>query len=498
MRQQLKQLSGETAIYGVTTIVQRFLSFLLTPFYTHFLLRGELGVQTDLFVLIGFFLILANAGMESAYFKFDSVAESEEGRREVLWNALGINWVVALLLGATLLLFPDILRATGISRVPAEYDHLIQAAGAILAFDSMAMIPLALLRMRNRAMKFGAIKIAAITVNVAGNVLFVGVMGMKLEGIFLAGLLQSIVQLLLVIPFIRHLLPIRFNPELRRMMVAFGLPTIGSGLSMIALQLVDRIIVERLVGFEGLGLYQANYRLGIVMVVLVSVFEFAWRPFFLQQAQAPNARELFARVFTYFNIVAGGVLLAVAFFIPNIAAMPIPFTDGSHFINELYWSGLTIVPIVLAAYLFNGWYTNFIVGVYIEKKTSSLLWLTGAGVAVEVLLCLLLIPEVGIAGGAWATLAAYLSMSLALYIFIRRYYRIDYEWRRVGLVLALVGGLMATNLILFDFRDTSLSAALVRSGLLVSYPVLLIALRLVSPAEFGALLGRLKNRRSEK
>lgn len=491
MRLQLKQLSGDTAIYGVSTIVQRFLSFLLTPFYTHFLLRGELGVQTDLFVLVGFFLILANAGMESSFFKFDSVAEDEQGKREVLWNALGINWVVAILLGGLLILFPEVLRATGISRVPTEYDHLIQAAGGILALDSMAMIPLALLRMRRKAMKFGGIKIAAISVNVVGNVVFVGFMGMKLEGIFLAGILQSIVQLLLVIPFVRHLRPIAFNPALRRIMIAFGLPTIGSGLSMIALQLVDRIVIERLVGFDGLGLYQANYRLGIVMVVLVSVFEFAWRPFFLQQASQPNARQLFSRVFTYFNLVAAGLLLLVAFFIPNIAAFPIPFTDGSHFINETYWGGLTIVPIVLGAYLFNGWYTNFIVGVYIEKKTKSLLLLTGAGVVVEVVLCLILVPKIGIAGGAWATLAAYLSMSIALLIFINRYYKISYEWGRVVIILGTAGALLGANLLLFDFRDVSLTTAAARLGLFLLYPIILYAAGFFSGPEVAVLRGLL-------
>ncbi len=491
MRTQLKQLSGDTAIYGVSTIVQRFLSFLLTPFYTHYLLRAELGVQTDLFVLVGFFLILANAGMESSFFKFDSIAEGERGKREVLWNALGINWGVALLLGGVLIFFPEVLRATGISRVPSEYDHLIQAAGAILALDSMAMIPLALFRMRRKAKKFGLIKIAAITVNVLGNIIFVGFMGMKLEGIFLAGILQSIVQLLLVLPAIIRLRPITFNPVLRRMMLSFGLPTVGSGLSMIALQLVDRIVIERLVGFDGLGLYQANYRLGIVMVVLVSVFEFAWRPFFLQQAGEPNARELFSRVFTYFNLVAGGLLLLVAFFIPNIAAFPIPFTDGSHFINEIYWGGLSIVPIVLAAYLFNGWYTNFIAGVYIEKKTRSLLFLTGAGVVVEVLLCLFLVPIIGIAGGAWATLAAYLTMSTALFVYIRRYYEVPYEWGRVMIILGTAGALLGLNLLLFDFRDISWSTAAFRFGLFLLYPVVLFAAGFFSGPEIVMLRGLL-------
>lgn len=496
MRTQLKQLTGDTAIYGVSTIVQRFLSFLLTPFYTHFLLREELGVQVDLFVLIAFFLILANAGMESAYFKFDSVATDKKGKREVLWNAVGVNWSVALIMGLALIIFPEILRFTGISRVPAEYNHLIMAAGAILALDSMAMVPLALLRMRNRAKKFGIIKVVAITVNVVSNIVLVGFMGMKLEGIFISGLLQSIAQLLMVTPFLRHMFPVVFNSDLRKVMLAFGLPTIGSGLSMMALQLVDRIVIERIAGFDGLGLYQANYRLGIVMVVFVSVFEYAWRPFFLQQAGRENARRLFSRVFTYFNLVAGLLFLAVAFFIPNIAAFPLPFTDGAHFIKETYWSGLTIVPIVLFAYLFNGWYTNFIVGVYVEKKTKSLLWITALGVGVEVLLCVVLIPVVGIAGGAWATLAAYALMSTGLLVYIRRFYSVSYEWGRVAGILGVALLLFGVNLALFDYRDLSFGAAAARTGLLALYPVILYLGRFFRTDELRQLGAMIPGRRT--
>ena len=119
------------------------------------------------------------------------------------------------------------------------------------------------------------------------------------------------------------------------------------------------------------GLYQASYRLGTVMMIFVQMFEFAWRPFFLQQSAKENARELYARIFTYFNVIAGLIFLAISFYVVNIAAFPLPGRNQT-LINSNYWSGLVIVPIVLAAYIFQGWYTNFIVGIYIEKRTSAL------------------------------------------------------------------------------------------------------------------------------
>ena len=470
MRQQLRQLSGDTAIYGLTTIIQRFLSFLLTPFYTHFLLPAELGIQTDLFVIIAFLMILANAGMESAYFRYDAAAKNEEERRETFWNALGVNWGVAGTLGLLFIFFPEAFNQLPFMNLPEHLIHLIRMAGVIMALDSMSMIPLGLLRMRRRAFKFGVVKIISILVNVILNIILVGFMDMKLEGIFLAGIAQSVTQFLLTLPFVALMRPIRINDTLRRMMIRFGLPTIGSGLSMIALQLVDRTIISSIAGDEALGLYQANYRLGIVMIVFVSIFEFAWRPFFLQQADRENAPQLFARIFTYFNLIGGGILLTVSFFIPNIAAFPIPFTDTT-FIKPIYWSGLGIVPIVLWAYLFNGWYTNFIAGVYIEKKTAALLWITLSGAAIEALLCLLLVPQIGIAGGAWGTVFAYLIMAVILYIFIRRYYPVPYEWGRVGLIMVGLLGLIGANLLLLEPGDLSFRAAMIRLGLLAGFPV---------------------------
>lgn len=496
MRGQLRQLTGDTAIYGVTTIVQRFLSFLLTPFYTHFLLAGEMGVQANIFAVVAFLLVVANAGMESAFFKFDSVAQDDSGRRTAFWNALGVNWGVAASLGLLVVLFPGIFNVITFIDLDERYLYLIRMAGAILMLDSMSMIPLALLRMRRKAFKFGTIKIATISVNVVLNVVLVGIYDMKLDGIFIAGVVQSFVQLALVMPFVKLMRPIRFSASLRSAMLRFGLPTLGSGLSLIALQIVDRPIIRSIAGFEVLGLYQANYRLGIIMVVFVAVFEFAWRPFFLQQAAQPNARALYSRIFTYFNLAAAGIFLITAFFIPNIAAFPLPFTDET-FIDQTYWSGLGIVPIVMAAYILNGWYTNFIAGIYIEKKTSGLLWITGLGAGMEAILCFTLVPGMNIAGGAWATLGAYGVMAAALFFYVRRFYSVDYEWGRVVIILAGAGALFAVNLLLLDYGDTSLRAALIRLGLLAAFPVWLLATGFFSSSERSELkriLGQLGRR----
>ena len=496
MRQQLQQLSGDTAIYGLTTIVQRFLSFLLTPFYTHYLVQAELGVMAWLFVIIAFLLIFSNAGMESAYFKYDSLANDDTERQNVFWNAISVNWSVAGTVGILFLLFPEVFNQITFIDVAEENLYLIRMAGLIIALDSMSMIPLGLLRMRRRALKFGVIKIISILVNVILNVVLVGFLDMKLEGIFIAAVAQSVTQFALTVPFTLLMRPITVNAQVRRLMIRFGMPTILSGASMIALSLIDRPIIGELAGEAALGLYQASYRLGIVMIVFVSIFEFAWRPFFLQQASKENAQELYARVFTYFNLIAAFIFLVVSFFIPNIAAFPIPFTDET-FIKSTYWEGLSIVPIVLGAYLFNGWYTNFIAGVYIEKKTSSLMWVTMSGAVIEAVLCFLLVPIVGYAGGAWATITAYAVMALSLYFYIRKFYPIPYEWGRVLLILLGAGGLLAANLLLIDIGDLSATAFFWRLLLLLGMPLWLILTGFFTRterAEMTRMFGMLKRR----
>ena len=230
--------------------------------------------------------------------------------------------------------------------------------------------------------------------------------------------------------------------------------------------------VDYYVSFDNykVGVYQANYRLGIVMMMFVSMFEFAWRPFFLQQASKPNARQLYARVFTYFNLLAALIFLLFGFYIVNIAAIPLPFRSARTVIHPQYWRGLTIVPIILSSYIFNGWYTNFIAGVYIEKKTQALTWITSIAAAASVVLCFVLMPPLEIVGGAWATWLSYLVMALVLYFYIQRYYRIEYEWGRVARIAIGVVGIWTINMVLLDFDDRSLHAAMIRLGLLLLFP----------------------------
>ncbi|HTY58644.1 MAG TPA: polysaccharide biosynthesis C-terminal domain-containing protein, partial [Bacteroidota bacterium] len=206
----------------------------------------------------------------------------------------------------------------------------------------------------------------------------------------------------------------------------------------------------------------------------------AWRPFFLSHAAEPGAKALFARALTYSVAAMTAVFLAVAMFIGDIVRIRI---FGRYIIHPDYWGGLSIVPVVLVAYMFLGIYNNLVAGVYIEKKTQRLPAITLAGAVVNVGANFLLIPLMGMMGGAVATLLAYAVMALVLYIDVRKFYPVSYEWGRIAR-LALVGGIL---FILSRVVDTGAYHIAWNCLLLLSYLPALFVSRFFIPEEIVVL-----------
>jgi O-antigen/teichoic acid export membrane protein len=208
----------------------------------------------------------------------------------------------------------------------------------------------------------------------------------------------------------------------------FGLPYIPAGLAGIAMQVVDRPIVKALTNDATLGIYQLNYRLGIFMMLIVGMFDYAWRPFFLNHAKDPDAKSLFSKVFTYYVLGAMSIFLVISLFIEDIVRMHF---FGKQFFPPVYWQGVEIVPWILLAYVFTGAYVVFVVGVYLEKKTKYLPFVTGAGALLNIGANFFLIPKIGILGAALSTLLSYIIMAVGMYFASQRFYRVQYEWSKV-------------------------------------------------------------------
>ncbi|HUN66572.1 MAG TPA: oligosaccharide flippase family protein [Bacteroidota bacterium] len=438
MLQHLKRLGTETATYGVSTIVGRFLNFLLVPFYTNVLLPGEYGVVTYVYSIIAFVNVLYAYGMESAFFKYASTREMGGEKQNFSTAFLSLALTSAVL---TLVVCGAKEPIGAILRIPADALVIVYYSAGMLAFDTLSIIPFAILRMEHRARQFAAIKIVNIVINVVMNVVLLVYFRSGITGIFLSGFTASVVTFLILAPTIVRHLELHIRSGLLRALLRFGLPSIPAGLAAMAVQVIDRPILRSLTDDATVGIYQANYRLGIFMMLIVQMYDYAWRPFYFALAQTKDAKQVFARVLTYLVLFMSLVFLLLLLFLDEVVHLQI---FGRHLIHPGYWSGLPIVPVVLGGYFFLGVYTNISAGIYIEKKTIYLPFITLFAAVINIVANYLLIPSFGMAGAAWATFWAYLGMAAAGYAVVRKIYPVSYEWGRIAkilLALAVVTGI---------------------------------------------------------
>lgn len=434
MIDKIKSLGADTAIYGVSTIIGRFLNFLLVPFYTNVLSTSQYGVVATVYSYIAFMNIIYIYGMESAYFKYASTKEI--GNDKEIFSTPFFSILITSLIFSSLIFFNSNLLGS-IIEVPGKFAVIIKYSGIILLLDSLSIIPFAALRLQRKVKTFAAVKTVNIVVNVASNVILLLKYHAGVEGIFISGIIASAITLLLVLPTILPKITLSFNAKLFSALLKFGLPYIPAGLAAMIVQVIDRPILLALTNESTVGIYQANYRLGILMMLIVSMYDYAWRPFFLTHATEPNAKQLFARILTYFTFFSSIVVLLVSLYIDDLVKFRV---FGRFIINPAYWSGLGIVPIVLLGYLFNGIYVNLMAGIYIEKKTSHLPYITGIGAVINVAANFLLIPKFGMFGAAWATFLAYAGMALAIYVVSQKFYPVQYEIGRllkIGIALGI-------------------------------------------------------------
>jgi O-antigen/teichoic acid export membrane protein len=256
-----------------------------------------------------------------------------------------------------------------------------------------------------------------------------------IEAVFVSNIIASLLTLIIFLPdIIKNLRPV-INVSLFQRLLKFGLPYLPAGLGSILIQGIDRPILTNLTDLSTAGIYNANHKLGIFMMLFVNMFQYAWQPFFLQQSEEADAKKVFSKVLTYFTFAASFILILISLFIDDIVKINF---FGINLIGSAYWSGLVIVPVVLFGYLFNGLYVVFTAGIYIEEKSIYVPIVTGLGALVSVIVNLLLIPILGIMGAALAALASYIVMAAGLYIVTQKFYKIEYESVKMMSIFAII------------------------------------------------------------
>lgn len=290
----IRKLGRETAIYGVSTVLSRLLNFLLVPLYTHWLAPSDYGLVATAFAYIAFLNILYQYGMDQAYLRFASPQEPgspEEKFSTPVLYLLASSAVLSAILWAAA---GPLASAGGLAGAAA----VVKISAIVLFLDALAVVPFAELRLAHRSWYFVGAKTANIVVNVALNVVFLWKLHWGVEGVFWASAAASAATLALLVPVIASKLRARPDGALGLAMLRFAAPYVPAGLASMAVQVIDRPILLRLTDPATVGVYQANYRLGIFMALAVNMFDAAWRPFFLERAGRPDAPGILARVLT--------------------------------------------------------------------------------------------------------------------------------------------------------------------------------------------------------
>ncbi len=460
----IRALAGQTFIYGLSSIVGRFLNYLLVPLHTAMFVAEQYGIITEMYAYVAFLVVLLTYGMEVAYFRFSSRSDTDSS------TVFG-STVLTLLGSSSLFILLSILFAQPIAewlRYPDNMEYVIWFA-FIVGLDAVSTIPLARLREENRAKRFAGINLINIGVNIGLNVFFVGYLmpaylieagkissgGWLVEWfgmpdwllanfydhdigvgyVFIANLVASIVKFLLLTPTMLKG-RLRIDPDLLRRMLSYGFPLLIAGLMGIINETIDRIMLKRmLIDTEGkeaaltqVGIYGAVYKVAILLSLFVQAFRYAAEPFFFAREKDSDPGRTYSRVMTWFAVVASTMFLGVLLYLDLI----------KHFLQkEEYWSGLHIVPILLMAYVLYGFFYNLSFWYKLTERTRFGAYISGIGALVTIVGNYFLIPRFGYVGSAWSTFACYGTMVLISYALSRRYYAIGYQLGRIGILLGV-------------------------------------------------------------
>lgn len=440
---KLKELLSDTLVYGISSVLARFINYLLVPFYTDVFKPSQYGVVGLVYSGIMFLNVVFTFGMESAYLRY---AKDRDKARDVFKTIQAGLLVAATILAVLLWMFAPVLMPL-MSLGPETRSFYLLMIG-ILWFDTLSIVPFAELRLVRRSILFAILRTGNVLLNIGLNFYLILGQGWGIEAVFVANLVASGVTTLILWIITADMLKGSVSRPVLTQALEFGLPFVPAGLGYAINESLDRFLLNNYLSADTIhwlygadfthesvvGIYNACYKLGVFMLLLVQMFRMAWQPFFLRHADDPEAKDLYRDVFRYFNGVAGICFLIVALFVDQIVQIKVPVLDA-YIIGKDYWMGLNIVPVLLGAYWFQGWYMNFSAGIFIKEKTKILPIITLMGAGITVIANLILIPSFGMLGSASATLISYALMAMLLYYKSVQVYPINYQLVRSFLMM---------------------------------------------------------------
>ena len=453
MANPLKQLAGQTVIYGLSTILARIINFLFVPIYTRLLTPESYGVVTEFMAYIAVLQVVLVLGLETGCFRF----ANKEGvdPRKVYANAFVTVFCISATFLALMLAFANpISAALGYD----GYGACIRYIGGILALDSITAIMFAKLRQESKALKFAIIKTAKIITETAANLVLFLWFPKHVDSaswllnfipatpdfsyVIFAIFVSCVVCALLFIPdFLR--LSFKLDGKLLRQMLAYSLPLMVAALPGVVNDFLDRILFRYFdtnaeAWRSSLGLYQAAVKLAVIMNLFIQMFRYAAEPFFFRRASEKDSRKLYASVQEYFTAFCGLVFLGVILYIDIIALIL-----GPHF-----RSAVGVVPIMLLSYMILGMLFNVSMWYKLSGKTNMAIWITLSGLVVTAIVIVLFMPKYSYWAAAYGHLASYVVMFAISSILGAKYYPIPYRWGRLAAIVLTMGAVYGVSLLI--------------------------------------------------
>jgi O-antigen/teichoic acid export membrane protein len=441
----IKRLAGQTAIYGIPSVLGRILGYLLVPLYTYVFQPGDYGTVNVFYAYTSFLMVVLTYGMETTFFRFN---EQEHDKGAVFSTGMISLFISSLLFLAVVLFFSrDVARWIDY----ADHPEYVRWFAWILTLDSMAAIPFARLRAQNRPARFAWIKMTNIAINIFLNLFFLvfcpyilkhfpeGFLSRfinfiyrpnwGIEYIFVSNLAASCITLFMLLP---QLTSVRWkiHPDLWKKMLFYAFPLLFAGMAGIVNETFDRLLLRYLLpksiaSFE-VGVYTACYKISILMTIFIQAYRYAAEPFFFAQAKEKDAKEVYARIMDYFIIIVSLIFLVTMLYL-NDFILPLLVR------KKVYWEGRGVIPILMMANLFLGVYYNLSIWYKLTGKTSWGAWLSLIGAVITLILNFWWIPLssthliYGYYGSAWATFICYGSMMILSYLIGQKYFPVNYN-----------------------------------------------------------------------
>ena len=437
----MKKLLGETAVYGLSSILGRFLNWMLVPLYTRVLKEtSDYGIVTNFYGWTALILVILTYGMETGFFRF---INKEPDPKRVYGSILTSLAVTSSLfiLAAALFLNP-ISAAMGY----AEYSELVMMLAVIVAMDAFCAVPFANLRHKNKAMHFAGIKLAAIAINIGLNLFFliaapwlskngfsavnlIWSPGLEIRYVFVSNVVSSAFTLLALSP--DFLFKWHFDAKLMKQIFKYSFPILLFGIAGIINQTADKILFPYLFSDPAeaksqLGIYGACFKISVIMVMSLQAFRYAYEPFFFKYKKGDDT-SIYVDVMHYFILFSLFVFLGITFYLDIC----------KHFIDAKYWGGLSIVPIVMLGEFFFGVYSNLAIWYKLTDRTKWGSYFSVPACVITVLIIVIFVPKFGFMACAWASFFSNLVIMAASYFVGQKYFPIAYRVKSGILYFAL-------------------------------------------------------------